>query len=169
MPLAVTHVLVPIIIADLIRDHVKGMKHKITLHELFVAGLFGLLPDIDILFGLVSNFLFGTFPTAFHRTYTHTLVIPAVIFLTSLLFWDKQKIRMLLWMAAFGWFSHIILDYFIIGEVMPVFPISNLQVGLNPFGVPNETTYLLVAGLDAVSLLGWLWHEERMKKIKDFY
>tara|TARA_Y100000034_G_scaffold125404_1_gene174896 strand:- start:851 stop:994 length:144 start_codon:yes stop_codon:yes gene_type:complete len=45
MPYAVTHVLVAIIVAELLRDYWK----KFNLHYVLIAGIGGLLPDIDII------------------------------------------------------------------------------------------------------------------------
>ena len=41
MPLAVTHILIPAILADIYRDHFA--KKKFSLHYVYIAGLAGLL------------------------------------------------------------------------------------------------------------------------------
>lgn len=59
MPLAVTHVLLTIILVDLFRDYImKNHKKYLTLHTIMIAGIAGLLPDIDIpLFWLLNFFI----------------------------------------------------------------------------------------------------------------
>ena len=48
MPLAVTHILVPIILMDLLRDHILKRNKIITNKNVLLAGLGGLFPDIDL-------------------------------------------------------------------------------------------------------------------------
>jgi len=58
MPTAVTHVILTIILLDLFRDYLmKNHKRYLTLHTLFIGGVAGLLPDIDILLGWSLAFL----------------------------------------------------------------------------------------------------------------
>ena len=54
MPYAVTHVIFALVIADVIRDYVVRDKKKFPLHYVLIAGIAGLLPDIDILFDWFS-------------------------------------------------------------------------------------------------------------------
>ena len=167
MPFAVTHILIPIIILDLIRDKVKGFKKKITLHEILVAGVFGILPDIDIAVEFLFKFLGGT--ANLHRFYTHTLVFPAIITAIAYFAISRKKTKMLFYCAAFGLATHVILDFIVGGLVYPFYPISDFATGLGL--VIRETTVnsiQLLAGIDAVVLLVWIIHEERKKKIKDF-
>ena len=48
MPQAVVHVLFAIIALDLVRDYLIKDKKKFPLHYVFIGGVAGLLPDIDI-------------------------------------------------------------------------------------------------------------------------
>lgn len=48
MPLAVTHVLLTIIAVDLFRDYFLKNKRYFTIHTVFIAGIAGLLPDMDL-------------------------------------------------------------------------------------------------------------------------
>ena len=56
MPFAVTHVISSIILVDLYRDYVAKHKKYFTLHTVFIAGLAGLLPDIDLPLNWLLNF-----------------------------------------------------------------------------------------------------------------
>ena len=56
MPFAVTHVISSIILVDLYRDYVANHKKYFTLHTVFIAGLAGLLPDIDLPLNWLLNF-----------------------------------------------------------------------------------------------------------------
>ena len=59
MPYAVTHILIALIVADVIRDYVVKNKKKFTLHYVLIAGIAGLLPDADTIIYLVLNMLYG--------------------------------------------------------------------------------------------------------------
>ncbi len=71
MPYAVTHVILTIVIADLYRDY--AAKKKFPMIYVLIAGIAGLLPDLDIPALWAFNFVFGT-NYNFHRIYTHSLV-----------------------------------------------------------------------------------------------
>ena len=58
MPLAVTHVILTIIVFDLYRDYYAKNKKLWSLHAIFIAGVGGLKPDIDIVATRIMN-LFG--------------------------------------------------------------------------------------------------------------
>ena len=56
MPYAVTHVLVAIILAEIIRDYIVKDKKKFPLHYILIAGIAGLLPDVDVVFDIFNGF-----------------------------------------------------------------------------------------------------------------
>lgn len=165
MPLAVTHVLLTIVAIDIFRDYIIKKKKLIPLNFLFIGGIAGLLPDIDIpLFWLLTIFK----PIAwFHGTFTHIFLIPLIILIVSLITYRyNKKAGILLAIITFGYAFHILLDFLFYGCIMSPFW---------PFFTPNFTgitTYLnipqLEMGIDAFILLGWLWHEEIKHKISDF-
>jgi membrane-bound metal-dependent hydrolase YbcI (DUF457 family) len=173
MPLAVTHVLLTIIIVDLYRDYVAKHKKYFSLHTILLAGVAGLLPDIDIplkMLGDLFNFNIPLFMQ--HGGITHTLLF-AVIFLIPvfiLLKKEKHKAAMIFFVISFGIFFHLFLDWLLGGGghygIMWLFPL-NVQASslslLSMFGLNN-----LPEALDAVILLAWLWHEEIRHKISDF-
>jgi len=166
MPLAVTHVLLTIIFVDIFRDYIIKNKKLIPLNYIFIAGIAGLLPDIDIpLFWILS--IFKTNIQWFHGTITHIFLIPAAILIASLITYRfNKKIGILLGVITFGYGLHILLDFLFYGtNISPFWPFFNTTF-------TGITTYLhiprLEMGLDAMILLGWLWHEEKKHKISDF-
>ena len=165
MPFAVTHILVPIIVVSLIRAHWPKLKHKITIHEIFIAGLFGLLPDIDIPISWINHYLTGAPLELLHRTYTHNFTFVLIIFVAAYLFKlaKNKKYYVMGLLAAMGYASHILLDWLAVGYVQPFWPLSAAEFGLNL--IPG----FALKGLDAVLIVFWIWHEEKYKKIKSFY
>jgi len=166
MPTAVTHVLLTIIAVDLYRDYFYKHKKVITLHMVFLGGVFGLIPDIDIpIYWLLKN-VFGISVGFFHRTYTHTFLIPLALLLFAVLFHKRHKLSIMLGIASFAVSFHIILDLVLMGYVAPFWPLSDITVGL---GLLDRLAWpALMEGIDAILLLGWLWHEEKKHRITDF-
>lgn len=167
MALAVTHVLIPIVVLSLFRFYYKRLKKNITIHEVFAAGVAGLLPDIDVPIDLI-------FGLELHRVFTHTFVVPIIIILIGffLLRNPKGKTKGVHWqtlafVAAFGWAFHIFLDMAVSNGVPALWPLSSMTFGWNLLdSLEMSMTYL--ASLDAVILLGWLWHEDAKHKIIDY-
>ncbi len=175
MPLAVTHILVPIILVDIFRDHILKNTKALTNKHVLLAGLAGLFPDIDIPIGHI--FLNANV----HRLYTHNIWIP-VLFLAFALYFDsikKRKICLYFIMMAFGFSTHLLLDGVLSGTIRPFFPVSTYVWGWDLFGKFFGTFYprlanpdfgaLIFSGLDAVLLFLWLIHEEMGHKIKDYF
>ncbi|MBI1936069.1 metal-dependent hydrolase [Candidatus Woesearchaeota archaeon] len=167
MPQAVVHVLFSIIVLDLIRDHILKDKRKIPLHYIFIGGVAGLLPDIDVpLFWLLSNFLGFNVPW-FHRIFTHTLLFILLLLTISLIYYDlSRKTSEIFLIITFGAAFHIFLDWLLVGAVALLYPFSDATYGLNLLG--KLKIPLAVEGLEAIVLLWWLWHEEKTHKISDF-
>jgi membrane-bound metal-dependent hydrolase YbcI (DUF457 family) len=167
MPFAVTHVLFPIILVDLYRDYIAKRNRYFTLHTVFIAGVFGLIPDIDIPVNYILNF-FGL--SLVHRTLTHTPIFGLIFLLPAVILWyrKKHKVALYFFAASFGIFSHIFLDYFFTadpGGIMLLYPFSYTPYALN---LLQTITLDHFAAIDAVILLAWLWHEEYKHKIIDF-
>ncbi|MBI2108121.1 metal-dependent hydrolase [Candidatus Woesearchaeota archaeon] len=167
MPQAVVHVLFALIALDLVRDYIIKDKKKVPLHYVFIGGIAGLLPDIDIpLFWVISNFLGFDVPM-FHRTFTHTVFFAILFLIPSLLFYStNKKISMLFAIISFGVGFHVFLDFLLSGTIAPLYPFSSIQVGLNIFG--RTGLQYFAEGIEAVVLLAWLWHEEMRHRISDF-
>ncbi|MAG52476.1 MAG: hypothetical protein CMH62_00765 [Nanoarchaeota archaeon] len=169
MPLAVTHVLIPLILADIYRDHIA--KKKFNLHYVVIAGIAGLLPDIDVgVFWLVSIFR-DVGLNEIHRTFTHSLVFPAIFLVLAFLFrnieWKNLKLKYVFLAITFGVLIHLILDGILSGTIMPFYPFSFISFGVNL--VPHDKfggTFF--TGLDAILLVVWLVHEELNHKISDY-
>ena len=165
MPFAVTHVLIPIIFVDLIRDHLFKKKKRLLPNKyVLLAGIAGLLPDIDV---PISYFAFGNLE--FHRTLTHTIWFPIAFFSLFVLFYflEKKDLYKTFLMLFIGFSFHIILDFYIFGTVSLFFPLNEEIYGLNIF--PISQMYLVYSAVDAILLLLWLIHEEFEHKISSFF
>jgi len=174
MPYAVAHVILTIVIADIYRDYIA--KKKFPMIYVFIAGIAGLLPDLDVPASWIFNFAFGT-EYNFHRVYTHSFVYAITFLLISMIFliirkgeykilrWNvpKQAIAMFFLALAFGWFMHITLDCALASDgYLNLIPSMPLQFCPHPFG--NE----VLAGFDAIILILWLIHEQWRHKIIDY-
>ncbi len=174
MPLAVTHVLIPIILADIYRDYIS--KTKINLHYIFIAGIAGLLPDIDVVIFWFTSLFRDISLSEIHRTFTHTLFFPLVFLILFFLsrnvnfeFLKKYRLRLdyVLLAIVFGIIIHLILDGILSGKIMPFYPFSFYTIGLDL--IPGEKfggTFF--TGIDAILLVIWLIHEEINHKISDY-
>ncbi len=170
MAFAVIHVLASIIIVDLYRDYFTHHKKYFTLHTLFIAGIGGLLPDIDI----PLNWVFSKigFEIA-HRTFTHTPLFGLVFLVPGLILWKYKhhKKAVYFFVLCLGVLLHLLLDGFFISNIetegiMLFYPFSEQVFGFNIFY--NELLVSYGAAIDAFILIFWLWWEERRHKIKDF-
>ena len=179
MPEAVTHILVPLVLMALIRDFYLRKKDKknFPLHYVLIAGLAGLLPDIDILaFWILSSFGFAF--DSVHRVFTHTLVFPAIFLVFFFILHNikvkelgrhKIKISLICLMIAFGSFVHLILDWALWGQIFPVYPFYSFSSGLNLVAhLPSNLQWLFFPSLDAVLLVFWLIYLEVKHRISDF-
>jgi len=173
MPLAVTHILVPLVLADIYRDHFA--KKKFPLHYVLIAGLAGLLPDIDVLFYWILNFFTNLGLGEIHRTFSHGLFFPLFFLLLYFLIGEfnfkflkkyKLKLKYVFLFIAFGTFIHIVLDG-LGGGLRPFYPISlyTIDRGLVPSGALGG---MFFEGLDAILLVLWFIHEQLNHKISDY-
>lgn len=167
MPYAVTHVLLSIIAIDIFRDYFAKNKKYLSLHTILIGGIAGLLPDIDVPLGWVMKY-FGV--EVIHGSLTHTPWFALLFFIPGLVFLNKgkKKVATIFFVISFGIFLHIFLDWLLGGGmyegVMWLFPFSMQTFKLHIMSGFNGWQ----AAIDAVLLLGWLWHEEVKHKIKDF-
>ncbi len=173
MPLAVTHVLLTIILVDLFRDYfIRNHKKYLTLHTIMAAGIAGLLPDIDV----PINWILGLFGKSYallqHGGITHSAAFGLIFLIPGFVFLKKEKHKMAVYffVICFGVLFHIFLDYLLGGGmyegVMWLWPLSSTTFKIHLLGYFNLDS--LPAGVDALILLGWLWHEEIRHKISDF-
>lgn len=175
MPFAVTHILIPMILVDLVRDHLFKEKRRL-LHNnyVFLAGIGGILPDIDIFIGWILFFLTGAGVTDIHRLYTHTFVFPLILIALGVFAYkriEKRHYWKILTMLGIGIFLHVLLDMVVLGDRGPVYPLypfsDNPFFGWSIFPQTVEGATIL-ASIDAILLILWLIHEERTHKISDF-
>ena len=162
MPLAVTHVLLSIIAVDLYRDYITKHRKYFTLHTVFLAGFFGLLPDIDKILEIIVPLFNPNILWLFeHGGITHTPFFALLFLVPGLILWKKKKHKSAayFYVATFAILFHIFLDYLIGGGrfegIMWLFPLSfeGYKIHLiNYFGLAN-----LPQALDALILLGWLF------------
>jgi membrane-bound metal-dependent hydrolase YbcI (DUF457 family) len=167
--LAVTHVILTIILVDLYRDYVTKHRKYFTIYTLFIAGIGGLLPDIDIPLSQIISY-FGYSPGLLsHGEITHTILfgliflIPAFILLRK----KKHKESMYFFVISFGILFHIFLDLIVNeGYYMLLWPLTTQTYSITQLA--NLGMNGIQVSLDAIILLLWLYHEEVKHKIKDF-
>lgn len=173
MPHAVTHVLIAIIIADIIRDYVAKSKRNVPLYLVLVAGIAGLLPDIDIIAYWFLRIISSVEISQVHRTFSHTLFVPAAFLIIGFATLKIKKVTKykfnishIAFFAALGVFIHLLLDFALAGWIMPFYPLSYHFIGLNL--IPSDWQTTIIPGLDAILLVVWVVHEYRHHRIKDF-
>ncbi|MBU0467212.1 MAG: metal-dependent hydrolase [Nanoarchaeota archaeon] len=179
MPQAVLHILVPLVIAALFKDWYEARKGKGTfpLHYVLIAGLAGLLPDIDIIVFWILYF-FGFSLSEVHRTFTHTIFVPLLFFI---LYFPARKLRIrqirkhkiklnvIFLMISFGSFVHLVLDAILAGTIFPIYPILTFSIAFNFVNLlPNPLNTLFIPSLEAVLLFFWLAYLEWKHKVSDF-
>lgn len=166
MPNPTTHILVPLILADLYRDYIA--KKKFKLFYVLVAGIAGLFPDIDVAIAFFVR-LFSEIPfSMIHRQFTHTIFIPLLFLLAAIIWRKNRKVALFFSMAAFGIFTHILLDAIFSGSIIPLYPFTGFSIGLNMLPRLGLNTAVFLAAFDGVLLGSWLIHEYLKHKIKDF-
>lgn len=172
MPLAVTHVLLTIILVDLYRDYMTKHKKYFSIHTIFIAGLAGLLPDIDLPITWILGWLGYSSPLWQHGGITHTPLFALLFLPFGIYFYKrrKHKIAMYFFVIAFGILFHLFLDWFLGGGnhagIMFLWPLSEMGFKvhlLNKLGLVS-----IPMALDAIILLLWLYYEEKRHKIRDF-
>ena len=172
MTLAVTHVLLAIILVDLYRDYFAKNKKYFTLHTVLIAGIAGLLPDIDIPLNWLFSFFGYSSQLLAHGGITHTLLFALIFLIPGFIFFKKgkNKTAMVFFVITFGILIHLSLDYFLGGGqyegIMWFWPLSATAYKLHLLSYFNLSN--IPAALDAVILLAWLWHEEVKHKIINF-
>jgi membrane-bound metal-dependent hydrolase YbcI (DUF457 family) len=178
MPQVVFHILLPLVLMALFKDWYDAKhKKKFSLHYVLIAGIAGLLPDIDIIAFWFMHFLGFTIGEV-HRTFTHNIFFPLVFFISYFLFKGnivldirKHKIDLgiVFLMIAFGFLIHIILDGVFHGEIMPLYPFSLVSVGFNLVGyLPSPLDEMFLPSLDAILLFIWLIYLEFKHKVSDY-
>jgi len=177
MPQAITHFLIPVILLELYREFFIRNKKSFPIHYVFIGGLAGLIPDIDIAVYYFLSF-FGFTIQEVHRTFSHNLFVPLAFVLLGLFFLkfkNKElgghhlKLKNIFFVIAFGIFIHLLIDAIISGMIMPFYPLSNLTIGLNLVNfLPSPWHSTILPTLDAVLLILWMIYLEIKHKISEF-
>jgi len=173
MPQVVFHIVFAMLIAEFIREYIVKNKKKFPIHYVFIAGIAGILPDLDIAAFWILYF-FGFTISEVHRTFTHTLFIPLFFVLLAFVTWKLKigeigrrhmTLHNIFLMIALGWFLHLVLDATIAGIVRPFYPLSEFAIGLNLIQyIPEALRNLFIPSLDAAIFILWLcWMEYKHK------
>jgi len=176
MPQAVTHILVALIVASFIYAKVKD-KNKFPLKYVLIAGIAGILPDLDVaLYGIL--YWFGYSLETIHRTFLHSIWIPLLFLVLALVISRKARIRVddkllrwkyILLMIFLGVSLHLVLDATLCGQIMPFAPFSNYQIGFDLVSyLPSPLNSIVIPSLDAALLILWLIYLEKKHKISRF-
>lgn len=183
MPYAVTHILVPIILVAIFRDFYLRNKDrkKFPLHYVLIAGLGGVLPDIDLAISVLLKFA-GVANWYVHKTFTHSLFFPAIFFLIYLVLLPvkkeakicnltrhKLKLSTISLMIAIGSLIHILLDALVGGPAFFFYPFISTDFGfyLTSY-LPASLESLSLPLLDGILLVIWIVYLELKHKISDF-
>jgi len=178
MPNAVLHILLPLIIVALFKDRYdKNHKKPLPLHYALIAGIAGLLPDIDVAVFWILHFFGFTYATV-HRTFAHTIFVPLIFLILFFVFKKikvkevrkrKIKLNIVFLMIALGSLIHLILDAIFVGVIAPFYPLSLATYGLDLVSYfPEPLDRLFIPSLEAALLVIWLIYLELKHKISDF-
>ncbi len=178
MPHAIFHIIFAIFVAELIREYLVKDKKKFPAHYIFIAGIAGALPDFDVAAFWVLNFLGYTLAEV-HRTFTHTLFVPALFLILAFLTWNfknkwlgerHMKLHGIFLMIVLGVMVHLILDSIIAGVIVPLYPFSDFAAGLNLADLlPGTLRPLFEPCLDAGIFILWLFWLEYKHKISKIF
>ena len=188
MPQAIAHILVPIIIISLIRDFYikkslqvsrtsKKERKSFSLHYVLIAGIGGIIPDLDIALFWIMYF-FGFAFEQIHKTFLHSFFIPIAFFVLFLALKKVEykrlekyhlKINIIFLMLAIGSLTHLILDI-VFGSISnPLFPMNISPIGLSLIHyLPKALQGLAMPSLDALLFVLWVAYLEIKHKISDF-
>jgi len=191
MVLAATHILVPIIVFESLRDRFKRMARLFSPKHTFLVGVAGLMPDMDVPLFTALNAIGRTVQSSIdHRIFFHNVWIPLGFLAFAAFFayaWPVLRGRknrkykqgkslafakVFLLLAA-GWLFHLTLDAVLTGEVMPFYPVSDYLLNWDLVGkvatATNVPQLTILVSMDALLLLFWLWHEEFTHRIRDYF
>lgn len=177
MVYAVTHFLVVVLLLEIFRNFYIKNKKLFTIHYVFLGGLVGLLPDLDIVIFYILSF-FGFNFNQIHRSFSHSLFIPLIFVILAILFYSVKyeelgyrhlKLRNIFLVISFGIFIHLLLDFLIAGSIMPFYPFSYYSIGLNLVRfAPQSWRESILPSLDALMLIVWMIYFEVKHKISSF-
>jgi len=181
MPQAVAHILIPLILVSLFKDWYDSKhKKKFPLHYALIAGLAGVLPDIDILASIFFQLIERT-ELITYAIITHSVFFPVAFLILFLILKPtnlkaricnigkhKLKLSIIFLMIFIGVAIHIILDIIFGSGVFLLYPFSALDFGID---ITNPLPYswgFLMSVLDGILLVIWLAYLGLKHKISDF-
>ena len=179
MPQAVLHILVPLILLSLFKDWYDSKKGKkiFPLKYVLIAGIAGVLPDIDIPIFWILHF-FGFTLDLVHRTFTHTIFLPIILLILFFITSKKAEVKVgrnklglniIFLMIFIGSSIHLILDATFQGYIVPLYPFIYTQIGLNLTQYLTEPLdNLFLPSLEGALLVLWIIYLEYKHKISDF-
>jgi len=173
----VTHFLFAALLAAIFRDYIikrKGKK-KFPLHYVLIAGIGGVLPNIDILFYLFFHSFYTSLDSV-HRTITHSLAFVMLLFLLSVpAYFIRNKTKhhiktsVSFIILGLGVMTHIALDMFFGTNIMLFYPFSSISVGFDLLDfLPSYLSSIAVPLFDGILLMVWIIYLEVKHKINDF-
>ncbi len=178
MPHAVFHIIFAMLVAGVVREYVVKDKKKFPIHYVFIAGLAGIFPDLDVAAFWILYF-FGFSIEEVHRTFSHTLFFPLTFLLLALIFSNYKnkeigrkhmKLSMIFLMISLGLFIHLFLDSIVAGMIRPFYPLHNFSVGLNLISyLPYPLRQISLPSFDAGIFILWLIWLEWKHKISNFF
>lgn len=180
MPYTTTHVLIAIILIELYREYFLKDNKQFPRYYILIMAIGAIIPDLDV---ILYAFLYplGFSLEQLHRTFLHSVFVPFAFFLIGILIYstkiknaDLRKRHMKLYSIFFilgaGALIHLILDYLLAGQIIPFYPFSNLEVGLNIIDLfPTYLHNLIYPALDTILLFFWLFWMEFKLKINDYF
>jgi len=191
MVLAVTHVLVPIIFFEALRDGSKRVARRFSPKHTFLVGVAGLMPDMDVPIYAALSAAGVSMPSVVgHRIFFHNVWIPLGFLLFAAFFayaWPALRggrgkkhsqgrslaVAKVFLLLAVGWLFHLALDGGLNGPVLPFYPVSDYMLNLDLVGAVAAATSIpeltLLVSMDALLLFFWLWHEQTERHIKDYF
>ena len=173
MPLALTHFIVTVVILTLLRDYFSK-KHYFPIHYVFLGGLAGLLPDIDIaVFWILSFFGYSLIEFSHNLVFLFSFLVLsfATKNLKSFNFRNaKIHYHKLFFVIFLGVFIHLLLDIFSttginlfypFNDFILYFPLENL--------LPRSIQWAFFPTIDAILLIFWISYLEWKHKISSFF
>lgn len=172
MPQAVVHFVIPIVLGVLIWK-IYTKNKPLSLICALALGMGGILPDIDYAvfwplysLGIVSDL------AAVHRTYTHSLFFPFLLFIAGLVLVKTRitlkgsNIGLLTMLLSAGSLVHMVLDALISGYVMPFYPLSLMEMGTGLLdSIGEELRHDVIATLDGIVFVCTLAYLVLTKKL----
>lgn len=178
MPFAVAHFLIPVIIVDLVRDHLLKVRKVLPNKYVFISGLSGALVDTDMLLFYIFKNSLNVRSLVGHRIFFHNIWVPLFFLFWFIMFYyylKKRNLAKIFLMIFIGTSIHLLLDATIANEIAPFYPFSDIQIGLNLIPVTPDLGWDIalrnldiLASIDAILLILWLIHEEKEHNISDF-